>query len=306
MKKEALSLFAAATMLFPVAATAEETDVNTDDGTTVAETIEKASSLKANIKRIALEYLNHSVTHKNDPAYPDSYSDDEETTIGGVFDGNLTYENTNMVWVNGLFLNYSKNKTTEKGVTTKNEQDDEILLFTDYTHKVWQLEQGIVGPFAYLGYETEFTDFDIINNLGQKHSYRTKILRAKGGLKLYDGTYFKQLYIAVVEEDDMTYNNDNMKTGGEIGYEFNYPINPSTNFISEGYARKFFSYSEREATDFKYKVECNNRIETKLTGDLYLAPFYNYEIAETRGARSARTQSTIGLSLSYNKSFDIF
>jgi hypothetical protein len=198
-------------------------------------------------------------------------------------------------------MNYSKNKTTEKGVTTKNEQNDEILLFTDYTHKVWQLEQGIIGPFAYLGYETEFTDFELNGK-----DYRTKILRAKGGVKLYDGTYFKQLYIAVVEEDDMTYNNDNMKTGGEIGYEFNYPINPSTNFISEGYFRRFFSYSERKDTDFKYKVEINNRIETKLTGDLYLAPFYNYEIAETRGARSARAQSTVGLSLTYNKSFDIF
>lgn len=302
MNTKALSILATFAIFVPFAASAEESNVLTENTSdTVEETVAKASSLKGNLKRIALEYLNHSVTHKNDPAYPESYSDDEETTIGGVFDGNLTYETSNQVWVNGLFMNYSKNKTTEKGVTTKNEQNDEILLFTDYTHKVWQLEQGIVGPFAYLGYETEFTDFELNGK-----DYRTKILRAKSGLKLYDGTYFKQLYIAVVEEDDMTYNNDNMKTGGEIGYEFNYPINPSTNFISEGYYRHFFSYSERKDTDFKYKVELNNRIETKLTGDLYLAPFYNYEIAETRGARSARTQSTIGLSLTYNKSFDIF
>lgn len=302
MNTKALSILATAAMFLPLVASADESNVlNEDTSNTVEETVAKASSLKGNLKRIALEYLNHSVTHKNDPAYPESYSDDEETTIGGVFDGNLTYETSSQVWVNGLFMEYSKNKTTEKGVTTKNEQNDEILLFTDYTHKVWQLEQGIVGPFAYLGYETEFTDFELNGK-----DYRTKILRAKGGLKLYDGTYFKQLYVAVVEEDDMTYNNDNMKTGGEIGYEFNYPINPSTNFISEGYYRHFFSYSERKDTDFKYKLELNNRIETKLTGDLYLAPFYNYELAETRGARSARSQSTIGLSLSYNKSFDIF
>ena len=47
-------------------------------------------------------------------------------------------------------------------------------------------------------------------------------------------------------------------------------------------------------------------IETKLVGDLYLAPFYNYELAETRGASRSRAQSTFGLSLSYNKSFDLF
>lgn len=104
----------------------------------------------------------------------------------------------------------------------------------------------------------------------------------------------------------MTYKNDNMKTGAEIGYEFHYPLNPNTTFVSEGYYRHFFSYSQKEATGFKYKLSTNNRIETKLVGDLYLAPFYNYELAETRGASRSRAQSTFGLSLSYNKSFDLF
>lgn len=281
-------------MMLPYGVEAQETT------STPEEIVASAGSLKANIKRLAFEYMEHSVTNRKDPNYPDTYNADEEKTIGGVFDGNLTYENSNQVWINGLFMNYSKSKNTENNVTTENEKDDEILLFTDYTHKIWQLEQGVIGPFAYLGYETEFTNFDLDNK-----SYRTKILRAKGGMKFYNGKYFKQLYVALVEEDDMTYDDDNMKTGGDIGYEFNYPINPSTNFISEGFYRRFFKYSERNATDFKYKLELNNRIETKLTGDLYLAPFYNYELAETRGSKNSRAQSTIGLSLSYNKSFDL-
>ena len=294
MKHFVYAFILGSVLMLPCLAKADE------PATSQEEMIASGGSLKANIKRLALEYMEHSVTNRNDPNYPGTYNADEEKTIGGVFDGNLTYENSSMVWVNGLFMNYSKNKTTEGNVTTENEKDDEILLFTDYTHKIWQLDEGVVGPFAYLGYETEFTDFD----LGNK-SYRTKILRAKGGLKLYDGKYFKQLYVALVEEDDMTYDEDNMKTGSEIGYEFNYPINPSTNFISEGFYRRFFSYSKRQATDFKYKLELKNRIETKLTGDLYLAPFYNYELAETRGSKSSRAQSTFGLSLTYNKSFDL-
>lgn len=291
-------------LLLPFAAQAQE-NVAAEQTDAVAENIEAASSLKANIKRLAFEYMEHSVTNKHDPNYPDTYNGDEERSIGGVFDGNITYDATHLVWVNGLFMNYSKSKNTHNDVTTENEKDDEILIFTDYTHKIWQLEHGIVGPFAYLGYETEFTDFDLVDDNGNKHSYRTKIVRAKTGLKLYDGKYFKQLYVAVVEEDDMTYRNDNMKTGGEIGYEFNYPINESTAFISEGFYRHFFEYSERKDTDFKYKLELNNRVETKLTGDLYLAPFYNYELAETRGAHKSRAQSTLGLSLTYNKSFDL-
>ena len=266
-----------------------------------SDNITDKSSLKANIKRIALEYMEHSVSNKNDPNYPDSYNADEQSNIGGTLDANLIYEKSSMIWTNGLFAEYGKSETTEAGVTTENEDKDEILLYTDYTHKIWNLEQGVVGPFAYLGYETEFTSFDLGDD-----SYRTKILRAKAGMKLYDGKYFKQLYVAAVEENDMTYDDNNMKTGAEIGYEFNYPLNPHTTFISDGYYRKFISYSEKEATDFEYKLAFNNRIQTKLTGDLYLAPFYNYELAQTRGAKSSRAQSTFGISLTYNKSFDIF
>lgn len=294
MKNLTLAIIVCSALFMPYTINAEEISQKED-------TIPYANSLKANVKRVALEYLQHSVSNRNDPNYPNSYNSDEQSTIGGVFDGNLTYDRSSMVWVNGLYMNYSKSETTEGDVTTENENNDEILLFTDYTHKVWQLEQGIVGPFAYLGYETEFTTFDL-----NDEDYRTKILRAKTGLKLYDGTYFKQLYVAVVEEDDMTYNNDNMKTGGEIGYEFSYPLNPSTNFVSDGYYRHFFSYSQKEPTDFEYKLSLNNRVETKLIGDLYFAPFYNYELAQTRGASRSRAQSTIGLSLTYNKSFDIF
>lgn len=257
-------------------------------------------TLKANIKRIALEYMEHSVSNKNDPNYPDSYNSDEKSNMGGTLDANIVYDKNNMIWVNGIFAEYGKSETTEDGITTENEDKDEILLYTDYTHKVWQLEQGIVGPFAYLGYETEFTSFDLGNE-----SYRTKILRAKVGMKLYEGKYFKQFYIAGVEENDMTYDDNNMKTGAEIGYEFNYALNPYTTFISDGYYRHFFSYTEKEPTDFEYKLAFNNRIQTKLTGDLYLAPFYNYELAQTRGAKSSRAQSTFGLSLTYNKSFDL-
>ena len=291
MKKMNLCAIVCTALLASFSASAE------DNATVEA----KDYSLKANIKRIALEYMEHSVSNKNDPNYPDSYNSDEKSNLGGTFDGNITYDKQNMVWVNGLFAEYAKSETTENNLTTESEDKDKILLYTDYTHKVWALEQGVVGPFAYLGYETEFTTFD----LGDK-SFRTKILRAKVGMKLYDGKYFKQLYIAAVEENDMTYDDNNMKTGAEIGYEFNYPLNPHTTFISDGYYRQFFSSSEKEPTDFEYKVAFNNRIQTQLTGDLYLAPFYNYELAQTRGAKSARAQSTFGLSLTYNKSFDLF
>ena len=96
-----------------------------ENASSPAETVADAASLTANIKRIAVEYLEHSVTNKDDPNYPDSYNADEQHNISGLFDGNLTYDRSTMVWVNGLYAIYGKSKTTENGVTTENENDDE-------------------------------------------------------------------------------------------------------------------------------------------------------------------------------------
>jgi hypothetical protein len=123
MKSLTKSLAVCSAMLLPFAAAAQEATSETTD--VVAENVEKASSLTANIKRLAFEYMEHSVTNKKDPNYPDTYNADEERSIGGVFDGNITYDASKLVWVNGLFMNYSKSKNTHNDVTTENEKDDE-------------------------------------------------------------------------------------------------------------------------------------------------------------------------------------
>ena len=76
-----------------------------------AETVAQAASLKANIKRIAVEYLEQSVTNKDDPNYPDSDNADEQHNISGGFDGNLTYDSTTMAGVSGLTAIYGQSKT---------------------------------------------------------------------------------------------------------------------------------------------------------------------------------------------------
>ena len=105
--------------------TALLTSLSANAQTEQQEAITNAGTLTANIKRIAIEYMEHSVSNKEDPNYPDSYNSDEQSTIGGLLDANLTYDKTNMVWVNGIFANYSKNETTEDGITTENENNDE-------------------------------------------------------------------------------------------------------------------------------------------------------------------------------------
>ncbi len=269
---------------------------------TSQEVAKKASSLTANLERLALQYNQNSVTNKEDDNYPGSYSADEQEVFTGIFDGNITYNNDALVWANSLFMEYGKSKSTEDGTTTKSETADKILLTTDYTQKLWTLEQGIIGPFASLGYETEFTTFKGEDG----EDYRTKILRAKTGLKLYEGKYFKELYAAAVEEADFTYGKTNMKTAGEVGYKFEYIFRDDMKFISSGYFRKYFVYDAYRNTDFKYEAETDNRLEVAIVGGLSFAPFVDYKIAKTRGAQKERSNTTVGLSLGYQTNYNFW
>ncbi len=279
-------------LLFPIAAMAEETEV-----------AENASSLTANLKRIAVQYNQNSVTNREDPNYPGTFTSDEQEVFTGIFDGNIEYNNESLVWLNSLFMEYGRSETDNNGEKTKSENADKILLTTDYTHKIWKLDQGIVGPFVNLGYQTEFTEFRDAQD-GEK--YRTKILRGKTGLKLYEGKYFKELYVAAVEEADFTYGDTNMKTAGEVGYQFEYQIRDDMKFVSDGFFRKFFIYDKYRNTDFKYEAETNNRLDVTIVGNLSFAPFVNYKIAKTRAADKYRSNTTVGLSLGYQTDYKIW
>ena len=262
-----------------------------------------ASSLVANLSRLALQYNQNTVTNKEeDSEYPGTFTSDEQEVFTGIFDGNLEYNNDALVWLNSLFMEYGRSEAKQDGVKTKSENADKILLSTDYTHKIWHLDEGIVGPFVNLGYQTEFTKFTADN--GEK--YRTKILRGKTGIKLYEGKYFKELYAAAVEEADFTYGDTNMKTAAEVGYKFEYAIRDDMKFISDGYFRKFFIYDRYRNTDFKFEAETNNRIDVTIVGNLSFAPFVNYKVAKSRGAKKRRSDTTVGLSLGYQTDYRFF
>ncbi len=265
------------------------------------EKLDTPSTLKANFRRIALEFSNTSVSHAEE--YQDSpiseFNADSEMQINGVFDFVLEYQQNHFTWNNGLYMEYGKTKIKKaNGEKTSNEDADEILVTTDLAQKLWKVQTADLGPFASIGFQTEFT--------ANQDAPRNKVARLKGGLKLFNGQYLEELYIAMVGESDFTYSPTNYKSAAEIGFRANYPIREGVKFAAEGYFRPYFSFSQYEATDLKYDLNVKARMDVSITQTLALAPYVSYRLGKARGASVTGSNFMIGLSFQYADLFHIF
>lgn len=260
-----------------------------------------SGTLKANLRRLGLELSSTDV--KNAREYQNSpvsqFNADSQTVIKGVFDGALEYDRYNLQWVNSLFMEYGKTKLKPAdGENTTNENADQILLTTEYTHKLWARKNIDFGPFASVGYQTEFTD--------NQDAPRTKILRGKAGVKVFNGTVLKDLYIAGVYEYDMTYSDHVSKSAGEVGWRADYTLREGIQFTTDGYYRKYFSFSSYIPEDLKYDLKATARMDVNLTGNITFGPYISYRRGQSRASDSSASNTMIGVSLTYKDLFNIF
>ncbi len=259
-----------------------------------------AQELRANFRRISLDISSTEVSHAEE--YINSpnaqLSADSQNVFKGVFDFVLENEHPDWQWNNSLFMEYGRTKLRPAdGDNSTSENADKILLSSDYNRKMWKYEEADVGPFASLGYQTEFT----ANN----DAPRAKILRGKAGIKLFNGTYIKELYAAAVEELDMTYHKADTKTAYEVGIRAEYPLREGVKFSLDSYFRDYVLYSRYVGTDFKYEFSLIARMDVKLKNDFSMGPYIQYFQAQAREAKNAGSNFMIGLSLSYASLFDI-
>ncbi len=265
-----------------------------------AEAKEDTASWAFNVRRIGLELSKTDV--KNGKEYANSpvsaLNADSQTVIKGVWDTVLGYNDAHSRWNNSLFMEYGKTKQEDiDGVETKNETADTILLSTDYARKVWRAWSADVGPFVNLAYQTEFTK----NN----DAPRTKTVRGMAGLKLFEGKVVKDLYIAGVGEYDMTYSEHVSKSAGEIGWRLEYPFKEDVSFKTDGYFRRYFSYSKYIGTDLEYDLNLTARMDVNLTKTLSFGPYVSYRRAQDRENSVAGSNFMIGLSFSYIDLFNL-
>lgn len=287
---------------FSSPALAEEvaTQLETTNPTEAVKVV-KPAELRANMRRLGLEMSSTNVTNAKE--YQDSpvsqLNSDSQTLIKGILDFVLEYETDISRWDNSVFMNYGKTKIkpyNEPTETTENE--DKILLTSDYTYKMYKFKDMDLGPFASVAYQTEFTRND--------GAPRMKVLRAKSGAKLLNGKIIKELYVAGVGEYDFTYSENVTKLAGEVGWRLEDTIREGVKTSTDGYFRKYFTYSQYIGTDLKYDLSLTARMDVDITNTLTFGPYISYRLAKARAAEKYGSNFMIGLSLAYKDLFKLW
>ncbi len=264
------------------------------------ETAASAPTLKANFRRVGLELSSTTITHsreyQNSPVT--ALSSDSQTVVKGVFDFMLEYNRENMQWNNGIYAEYGKTKVKPVNQPTEtNENADKILLSSDYAHKLYEFNGVKFGPMATAEYQTEFTAND--------NAPRTKVLRGKAGLKLFDGDVIKSLYIAAVGEYDMTYDPHVSKSAAEFGWRLEDSPRDGVQYSTDGYFRRYLSYSHYIGTDLIYDLNATARMDVQLNATLTFGPYMSYRYARSREAHVSGSNFTIGVAFTYKDLFNL-
>ncbi|MGE4385000.1 MAG: hypothetical protein AB7E39_03945 [Endomicrobiaceae bacterium] len=225
---------------------------------------------------------------------------DSQTLVQGVFNFAADLFTRKSFWSNTVFAEYGKTYIRAPGKEEViNENADKILITTDYTYRLWNINSFLggfeAGPFINAGYETEFN--------AQDDSSLKRIIRAMTGAKLFEGKYLKSLYLAAVEEADYTYNPESAKFAVEAGIKVEQPLREGLKILYAGYYRNYISESKERISDLKYETEIDIRLDVMLYKNLSLAPFINYYAAEAKHFSARGENLYTGISLSYSAFF---
>lgn len=251
-----------------------------------------------NIRRIGLDWTKTDI--KNPHEYQNStiaaLKASDQENIQGVFDTALEYGFDRFKWDNSLFMEYGKQTIRPYGENKSvDESADKILLSSDLAYACWDFDSFKLGPIMRAQYETEF-----------KGDPRRNVIRPNAGFALFDHDIFKSLYVVGVYEYDFTYSDAKVsKTAAEAGWRIEYEIRDGVKFTSDGYYRKYLSYSKYVGEDLKDDFFAVARLDTNVWGDLTMGPYVKYRRAHSRQAEHYGANTSIGISFSYIHNFDL-
>lgn len=255
-----------------------------------------------NLKNLSFQFSNTDV--KNAADYQNfsnsRLTSDSQTQIQGNLNFAAEYYKDRIRWNNILLLDYGRvTLRPYDEPKSSNESADKISISTEYTYKSIDIKNFLggflIGPFLSLGYQTEFTS--------PEDAPRYKALLGKGGIRLFEGKYLKDLYIALVPELDFTYPTTSTKYSWEFGIKVEQAITDNTKAIYRAMVRDFFLTKNPNDTDFSYEFEFDARLEMEVWKKFAIAPFVNYYQAKGKSRDRIGSNLYIGVSLSYSKLF---
>lgn len=263
-----------------------------------AEESPKETKFNLNIRRIGFDWSNTSIGNAGE--YQEStvaaLKATSQENIRGVFDVALEYGFERFKWDNAVFAEYGKQTLKPYGEERAvDESADKILLSSDLAYACFDFDAFKLGPIMRAQYETEFAG-----------DPRRKIIRPNAGFALFDNEIIKSLYIVGVYEYDFTYAEEKVsKSAFEAGWRVDYDIREGVKFTSDGYYRKYLSYSQYVDQDLRYDFMANVRLDTNLWGDFTFGPYVQYRQIHSRWAERKGSNTSVGVSFSYIHNFDL-
>ena len=251
------------------------------------------------LKKLAFDLTSTEVQNAQDyQGFSDArLTSDSQTSVRGSWDSIADYHAELFLWNNELTMDYGRTKIRPvEGAKLTNENADKILLTTGHTQRLWRVDDFLggfeAGPFANIGYETEFTKPD--------HANRTRILRAMAGGKLFEGKYLKKLYVALVGERDFTDRPYSSKLAWETGAKLELPVREGVVFKWDAMFRDYLDSTHKHPTDLDWEFETNARLDVQVYKNLYVAPFISYYTAQGKYIGPRGENVYIGVSFSFN------
>lgn len=258
-------------------------------------------TLKLDIRRIGLELSKTTVS--NAAAYADSpvsaLNASSQDYVKGIFDTVLEYNKNKFKWDNGLFAEYGRTTLRPyNGPSTTDQNADKIVVSSDLSYACWDFVGLKLGPTVRGAYDTQFRD--------NADAPRQNIIRASGGISLFDHKILKSLYITGLYEYDFTYAGaQTSKTGMEAGWRAEYVVRDGVKLSTNGYYREYFDYSDYVSTDLTRDLNAVLRLDTNLWGDFTMGPYVKYRLAKARGADVYGSNFMMGVSFNYITKFDL-
>jgi hypothetical protein len=255
-----------------------------------------------NLNRVSLNLTSTQVKHADSyTAFPNNkLKSSSQELIQGYFDFFANYYKDRLMWGNELLMQYGKTRVIPAaGAITKTENADQILATSSFAYSLWRENNFLggfdFGPYIAASYDTEFTM--------PASSPRRRIFRENLGIKAYDGKYVQSLYAAFVLEENITFPETSFNTAFEAGLKLEQPVREGVKASYNILFRNYLSNGKALASDIDYELELDARLDVLVYGNLSIAPFINYYIAQGKYVSELGQNLYVGVSFSFSRLF---